>query len=217
MRYSVIAARDGDTYHDEVSADNQEEAETKAREQLAEAWHMQSELKQAREEGDESAFDAELDGFAVDPDERSTMTLNAAQLYRQLADGLSDMIEGGRLTVGDIPDDYQWLVNLLEKIVGEDPGDQTTIEVIRSMHEDADEPVHVPGLNENLAPADQPKFAPGDRVYISKVGATKTVIRGYKLTRGEHVDDRRYVLKDDRGVFDEGWRECELQLAEGDA
>lgn len=29
--------------------------------------------------------------------------------YRQLHDGLSDMIEGGRLKEIDIPDDYRWL------------------------------------------------------------------------------------------------------------
>lgn len=43
-------------------------------------------------------------------------------LYRELADGLSDMVEGSRLQVGDIPDDYQWLVELLATIAGADPG-----------------------------------------------------------------------------------------------
>lgn len=33
--------------------------------------------------------------------------------YERLHDGLSDMIEGGRLTEADIPDDYQWLVETL--------------------------------------------------------------------------------------------------------
>jgi predicted protein tyrosine phosphatase len=33
--------------------------------------------------------------------------------YEKLHDGLSDMIEGGRLTEADIPDDYQWLVETL--------------------------------------------------------------------------------------------------------
>ena len=33
--------------------------------------------------------------------------------YGRLHDGLSDMIEGGRLTEADIPDDYQWLVKQL--------------------------------------------------------------------------------------------------------
>ena len=68
MRYSVIAARDGDTYHDEVFADDQDAAFVAAREQLAEAWNMQDVLQRARSEGDETIFDADLDGFSVDPD-----------------------------------------------------------------------------------------------------------------------------------------------------
>jgi hypothetical protein len=35
------------------------------------------------------------------------------QHYRQLHDGLSDMIEEGRLTEAAIPDDYRWLVAML--------------------------------------------------------------------------------------------------------
>jgi len=33
--------------------------------------------------------------------------------YHALHDGLSDMIESGRLTIDDIPDDYNWLVESL--------------------------------------------------------------------------------------------------------
>ena len=32
-------------------------------------------------------------------------------LYQRLHDRLSDMVESGRLTQADIPDDYEWLVN----------------------------------------------------------------------------------------------------------
>lgn len=35
--------------------------------------------------------------------------------YGRLHDGLSDMIESGRLTEADIPDDYQWLVETLSE------------------------------------------------------------------------------------------------------
>lgn len=42
-------------------------------------------------------------------------------LYRKLADGLSDMVEGSRLSEADIPDDYQWLVETLAAIAGADP------------------------------------------------------------------------------------------------
>jgi hypothetical protein len=37
-------------------------------------------------------------------------------MYQKLHDGLSDMIEGGRLNESDIPDDYKWLVDSLEAI-----------------------------------------------------------------------------------------------------
>lgn len=37
--------------------------------------------------------------------------------YSELHDGLSDMIESGRLTEADIPDDYQWLVQKLVALV----------------------------------------------------------------------------------------------------
>ena len=36
--------------------------------------------------------------------------------YQKLHDGLSNMIEGGRLTESDIPDDYQWLVESLASL-----------------------------------------------------------------------------------------------------
>mgnify|MGYP003637897185 CR=1 FL=1 len=38
------------------------------------------------------------------------------QRYQALHDGLSSMIEEGRLTADDIPDDYHWLVTSLETI-----------------------------------------------------------------------------------------------------
>lgn len=66
------------------------------------------------------------------------MPLRALSLYRQLSDGLSDMIESGRLTEEEIPEDYEWLVVLLTKIVAVDPtqADEptTTIEALRREH-----------------------------------------------------------------------------------
>jgi hypothetical protein len=38
---------------------------------------------------------------------------DALEVYCQLHDRLSDMIEEGRLTESDISDDYQWLVGKL--------------------------------------------------------------------------------------------------------
>jgi hypothetical protein len=67
MRYEVIAALDGNIYHDDVEAADQEEAESKARAQLAEAWGLTLTLNRYRAEDDEEGFDCELDGFSVDP------------------------------------------------------------------------------------------------------------------------------------------------------
>ena len=43
--------------------------------------------------------------------------------YRDLADGLSDMIESGRLSESEIPDDYDWLVDTLAQIAKVDPAE----------------------------------------------------------------------------------------------
>ena len=43
------------------------------------------------------------------------------EAYRELHNGLSDMIEGKRLKREDIPDDYGWLVETLHQIVALDP------------------------------------------------------------------------------------------------
>lgn len=64
-KFSVYAARDGDTYHGTVEADDQHQAESQARGDVADEFQLCDELKQAREEGDECAFEAELDGFDV--------------------------------------------------------------------------------------------------------------------------------------------------------
>jgi hypothetical protein len=42
--------------------------------------------------------------------------------YRALHDGLSEMVEAGRLNVAEIPDDYDWLINQLVKLAVMDPG-----------------------------------------------------------------------------------------------
>jgi hypothetical protein len=46
--------------------------------------------------------------------------------YQQLHDGLSDMIEGGRLKEADIPEDYAWLVRALEALANPKPEDDRT-------------------------------------------------------------------------------------------
>ena len=42
-------------------------------------------------------------------------------VYRRLADGLSDMVEDGRLDEAAIPDDYEWIVDTLAQIAKVDP------------------------------------------------------------------------------------------------
>lgn len=57
--------------------------------------------------------------FAEDEDGANVTTMTEAQLlagYKRLHDGLSDMIEGGRLREEHIPDDYRWLVEALAQL-----------------------------------------------------------------------------------------------------
>jgi hypothetical protein len=42
--------------------------------------------------------------------------------YRTLFDGISDMIEDGRLSEADIPDDYLWLTTRMTELAGIDEG-----------------------------------------------------------------------------------------------
>jgi hypothetical protein len=64
------------------------------------------------------------------------LPLATMQLYRRLADGLSDMVEGGRLTAADCPDDYAWLTNQLAAIAAADPGDAVLPPHMRGSDED---------------------------------------------------------------------------------
>lgn len=72
--------------------------------------------------------------------------------YRDLADGLSDMVEGGRLNEGDIPDDYEWLVTLLARIAAADPGAPRDITDIRTSYQEhsASEPRPLAVIDEEL-------------------------------------------------------------------
>ena len=49
----------------------------------------------------------------TDKRNKARVRWNTVNRYERLHDGLSDMIEDGRLTEADIPDDYQWLVETL--------------------------------------------------------------------------------------------------------
>jgi hypothetical protein len=67
------------------------------------------------------------------PVDAKTVTVSSLlDKYRALHDGISDLIEDGRLKESAIPDDYQWLVEhmaelaALDPLVGDpDPEDET--------------------------------------------------------------------------------------------
>ena len=48
--------------------------------------------------------------------EKVVEPIEVLRQYALLHDGLSDMIEGGRLKESDVPDDYKWLVESLAKV-----------------------------------------------------------------------------------------------------
>ncbi len=56
-----------------------------------------------------------------------------------------------------------------------------------------------------------PRFLPGARVIHRNMDAPKTVVSSYIYKGGP---DWGYVLLDDGGVEDDGWREDELQEVE---
>ncbi len=72
------------------------------------------------EKGNVAPLPAGLPASQAGP-ERGAIPASAATLYRELADGLRDAVEEVRLTEAGIPDDYAWLVVLLEKIAAADP------------------------------------------------------------------------------------------------
>jgi len=69
-------------------------------------------------------FAHDEEGLTMNPEQMADqLPLDTITLYRRLADGLSDMIEGDRLTESAIPDDYRWLADQLAAIAAADPGD----------------------------------------------------------------------------------------------
>lgn len=52
---------------------------------------------------------------------KTTIPFAAFPVYRAIVDGLSEMIEEGRLSEADCPDDFKWLCDRLEELTGLDP------------------------------------------------------------------------------------------------
>ena len=110
-------ARDGDLYGEEFVASSREEAERLAVESINADWRESYE--------DWDAMSGDMDGCDLIEHPAvmgERLPLDTLQLYRRLADGLSDMVEGGRLKEADCPDDYRWLVEKLAAIAAADPG-----------------------------------------------------------------------------------------------
>lgn len=81
-------------------------------------------------EGDQTAL---MDREAIDePCQKLNFGSNAGvtpaevdallKQYRELHDGLSEMVESGRLAQADIPDDYEWLVERMLVPIASHPG-----------------------------------------------------------------------------------------------
>ncbi len=125
--YRVDAARDGDMFADLFWAPDQDAAEKIAFDMLCKAWDFDpADYPDGWED-----LTGDLDGGEV--------CLDATLLYCQLADGLSDMIEEGRLTERAIPADYRWIVALLAKIATLDPGKPADMAAIRAHAADYEE------------------------------------------------------------------------------
>ena len=58
----------------------------------------------------------------------------AVDLYRRLADGLSHLVEDTKgISTESLPDDYQWIVEVLAAIARKDPGQQASLEEVRAL------------------------------------------------------------------------------------
>ncbi len=78
------------------------------------AFEMRDELAGALEDARDSAVvpgATTVTGELIQGDVEAVL-----ESYQRLHDGLSDMVEGGRLAVSDIPNDYQWLVESLASL-----------------------------------------------------------------------------------------------------
>lgn len=61
------------------------------------------------------------DGITNDFKVKERVPLEVGSLIK-LYDGMRDMVEGGRITLGDIPDDYGWLVLTLDECTAAEKG-----------------------------------------------------------------------------------------------
>jgi hypothetical protein len=108
----------------------------------------------------------------------TTQAMDLLKRYQRLHDGLSDMVESGRLTEADIPDDYDWLVNSMLVPLANDQGqellDQSAGDVNASSIHDSSSPM------------------PGDRSVQAELSMVEfdvvlAALRLYQLTPGQQM------------------------------
>lgn len=116
-KFRLVGARDGDVINEIFEADGWSDAHEQACLLAEKTFRIDPEDYLLGEPDDsEDRFDmlsAETDGLTLEEVEQPAPNEALLAHYRRLHDGLSDMIEGGRLTEADIPDDYHWLVEML--------------------------------------------------------------------------------------------------------
>ena len=111
-RFSVLGQYSSDeqgTWSDHVEAVDREEAEFIARQIMAD--------NERTNRADDTDFSTTLEEIDIlECDEEPVTKDEALALlaeYGKLHDGLSDMIESGRVTRADLPNDYEWLADKL--------------------------------------------------------------------------------------------------------
>jgi len=133
--YLIEGSKDGDMFAETIEADTMEEAEALAVERLKEAWG-EDEAEELSDLGD-AALVTEYgpDDYARDAAPELLVALKEMRReYARLHDFISDMIEGGRLTEADIPDDYAAIVDQLENCATADAGAETAIAKATGTH-----------------------------------------------------------------------------------
>ncbi len=118
--YQLFAARDGETLVTTFEAPDLGDAKDKAAELIVAEFQLTEGLDY------EDDVVPECDGVSLEQVSMDAVPVAGAllDLYRGLADGLSNMVEGGRLDEGKIPDDYEWLAKQLMLIAAADPGSE---------------------------------------------------------------------------------------------
>lgn len=103
--FDLHLARDGEMFISSYAADDEDGAQALALADINRAWRE-----------DYASFDdlvADSYGYSLYERDDGEMI----QLYRDLADGLSDMIQGNRISC---PDDHTWLIDTLAGIAAAD-------------------------------------------------------------------------------------------------